>query len=68
MAAKKKDAEAVDPVISTESVVGDGYPEGTHPARPVDEVTLSASRFEYREMEDKPDPSTVAQVQIVDGE
>jgi hypothetical protein len=69
-AAKKKAAddavdEIVDPTISTESVAGE-WAEGTHPARPADEVFHNASRFEYRDATDKPDESTVAQEQIVD--
>lgn len=52
-----------DPTISTASMAaGDPYPEGTHPARPVSEVTHSADKINYRENEDKPDASSIAQV------
>jgi hypothetical protein len=64
MAAKK------DPTVSSDSVVGSDYPEGTHPARPASEVTTSAVNLSYRDLSDeqKPDPSTVAQEQVLEGD
>ena len=52
--------EKQDPTISSRSVAA-GYPEGTHPARKASEVTHSATNLKYSDMEDKPDPTTVAQ-------
>lgn len=51
-----------DPVISTESVQAESSDGGTHPARPVSEVSHNADRIEYRDNPDKPDESTVAQL------
>lgn len=64
MAAPKKQP-AEDPTISTESISGEEYPEGTHPAAAPDAQHFSVDRFEYRDNPDKPDPSSVAQVQVV---
>lgn len=50
-----------DPTV-TGKPTGPEFPEGTHPARPASEVTHSAERITYREMEDKPDATSVAQV------
>jgi hypothetical protein len=63
MATSKK-----DPTV-TSDVAGPEYPEGTHPARPASEVTDSATNLEYRDLSDKekPDPSTVAQEQVLTG-
>lgn len=51
-----------DPTVSSASVDSTAYPEGTHPARPVSEVTHSADRIKYSENPDKPDASSVAQI------
>lgn len=64
MATKKSDS---DPTITSASS-GVEYPEGTHPARPASEVTHSATNLEYRDMQDKPDPTTVAQEQVLQGD
>jgi hypothetical protein len=56
----KKD-DKNDPTVTSDRV-GPGYPDGTHAALPVGEVTHSADRIKYRDAPDKPDPSTVAQV------
>lgn len=57
-----------DPTVSSSSVRkdNDGYPEGTHPIRPLAEQDLAAVNKEYRDLPDseKPDPSTVAQVEV----
>lgn len=58
MATRKKD----DPTVTSER--GVEYPEGTHPARPVSEVQDSAESRTYKDNPDKPDPSTVAQVEV----
>lgn len=55
--ASKKD----DPTVTSEQA-GSAFPEGTHPARPVSEVTHSADRIKYRDNPDKPDATSVAQV------
>lgn len=59
MADRKK-----DPTV-TSDVGGDAYPEGTHPARPVSETTFAAEKREYKDNPDKPDPSSIAQVEVV---
>lgn len=65
----KKDAAPVaDPVISSESAAAVEYPEGTHAALPASEVTHSAAALKYEDRADKPDPSTIAQVQVVEGD
>jgi hypothetical protein len=56
MAAKKKDAEAVEETVS------EPEPEVVEHVEP----EAAASVGEYRDNEDKPDPTTVAQVQIVE--
>ena len=56
MAAKKND----DPTVSSTSSAAEA--EGTHPARPASEVTHSADRISYRDNDDKPDKSSVAQL------
>jgi hypothetical protein len=60
--AEKSEQKDKDVVVSSKSVKGDAYPEGTHPARPPSEVTHSPDRFVYRDNPDKPDPSSIAQV------
>ncbi len=60
MAEKKSDPTIKSGVRSPE------YPEGTHPLRPVAEVTDSALRIKYADNPDKPDPSSVAQIQVKD--
>lgn len=55
MAAKK------DPTVKSD-VSGPEFPEGTHPARAVSEVTHNADRLKYRDNPDKPDESSVAQL------
>lgn len=55
--ASKKD----DPTV-TSDIGGPAYPEGTHPARPVSEVTTSAANVKYRENPDKPDSTSIAQL------
>ena len=51
-----------DPTVTSETV-GPEYPEGTHPARPAEETTHGKPSA-YKDNPDKPDPSTVAQVQV----
>ncbi len=53
--------QKADPTVTSE-VTGPAYPEGTHPARPVSEVTHSADNIKYRDNPDKPDSSSVAQL------
>ena len=52
--------------VSTESV-WTGAPEGWHEIRPLAEQDWAAVNLEYRDMPDseKPDPSTVAEIQIL---
>lgn len=63
MASKK------DPTV-TSDLAGDAYPEGTHPARPVSEVTHSAENAVYRDLPDdrKPDATSIAQEQVLQGD
>lgn len=51
-----------DPTV-TSDIGGDAYPEGTHPARPASE-TFHGQEREYKDNPDKPDPSTIAQVEV----
>ena len=65
-----QDEPKADPTISTTTMsAGDPYPEGTHPARPVSEVSHGAVKLEgsYRDLPDdeKPDSSSIAQVQDI---
>lgn len=66
-AAKKENPtpnrEKADPTIRIEGVVAE-YPEGSHPIAPLAEQHYSAVNKEYGPMEDKPDPSTVANVEL----
>lgn len=59
MADKKK-----DPTITSDATSPD-FPEGTHPALPASETEHAASKLKYSDNPDKPDPTTVAQVQDV---
>ena len=52
--------KAKDPTVNA-AVTGPAYPEGTHPARPVGEVTHSADNIKYADAKDKPDSTSVAQ-------
>jgi hypothetical protein len=56
-----------DPTIKS-TTGGPEYPEGTHPARPASEVTHSASNWEYKDNPDKPDATSIAQVQVLSGD
>jgi hypothetical protein len=67
---EKTTAAREDPTITSATMsAGDPYPEGTHPARPVSEVSFGAPNLEgtYRDMPDdeKPDASSIAQIQEV---
>jgi hypothetical protein len=57
-----------NPVV-TGTPTGPDYPEGTHPAVTASSTTHSATNWEYRDLPDdrKPDPSTVAEEQILTG-
>lgn len=71
MAEAKKDVAASKPADPTiKSGGGEDYPEGTHPARPVEEVTHAAEKNEYKDMPDdvKPSKSSVAQEQVLSGD
>lgn len=57
-ASKKKD----DPTVTSEATAE--FPDGAHPARPLSEVTGSAENRKYADNPDKPDPTTVAQVEV----
>ena len=57
-----------EPVKQAEGVKTDAAPpEGAHPIRPLDEQTWAASNLDVRDLPDdqKPDPSTVAQEQVL---
>jgi hypothetical protein len=58
-----KAAKDVDPTVRSRGAVPE-YPEGTHPPAPISAQTWNGERFTYSDMPDeqKPDPSTVAQV------
>lgn len=51
--------------VSSDSV-WTGAPEGSHPIRPLAEQDWAAVNKQYRDMPDdqKPDPSTVAQLEV----
>lgn len=53
-----------DPTVRGPS--GPEYPEGTHPAKAASEVTHAADKLKYKDASEKPDPTTVAQEQVVD--
>lgn len=61
MAGKKNQQ---DPTVSSPEP-GARYPEGTQPAVPVEKADDAAVNKQYRDNPDKPDPSTVAQVEEV---
>lgn len=52
-----------DPTV-TSDVSGAAYPEGTHPVRPPAETTHGRPR-EYKDNPDKPDATTIAQVEVL---
>jgi hypothetical protein len=58
-----KRREKADPTIKSD--VGGGYQEdrGNHPIRPLEDQTHSATNIEYADNPDKPDPTTIAQVE-----
>ena len=68
MATKKDDETpaATDPTV-TSATTAPEYPEGTHPAVSISEGADAASSLQYRDMPDdlKPDPTTVAQEQVL---
>lgn len=51
-----------DPTV-TGAATGPAYPEGTHPARPASE-TFHGQPRDYRDNPDKPDPTSIAQVEV----
>ncbi len=59
---KNDEPKVNDPTISSSSVTT-GYPEGTHPPRPPE---ASNPTITYKDNPDKPDPSTVAQIAIIE--
>jgi hypothetical protein len=63
--ADEKRREKSDPTVTSKSV-SEGYQEdrGSHPIRPLAEQTYAAENVEYADNEDKPDPTTVAQVEV----
>ncbi len=52
-----------DPTIKTSG--GETYPEGTHPLHPLAEQDWAAVNVKHEDNPDKPDPSTVAQIEVV---
>ena len=64
---KEVQSEKADPTIKTEGVVAE-YPEGTHPLHPLKDQDYAAVNKQYGEMSDKPDESSVAQVELVGDE
>lgn len=56
-----------DPTVTSE-VVGDAFPEGTHPARKPSEVTHSAENIKYADLpeSEKPDPTSIVQTELKD--
>jgi hypothetical protein len=55
-------AKKNDPTVTSDATAD--APEGSHPARPVDEAADAASNKKYKDNPDKPDPTTVAQVEV----
>ena len=51
-----------DPTVTSE-IAGPSYPEGTHPPRQASETEHGQPR-EYRDNPDKPDPTSIAQVEV----
>jgi hypothetical protein len=52
-----------DPTVTSERTAESSA--GWHPARPVEEADDWAGSKKYKEMPGKPDPSTVAQVEVL---
>lgn len=58
-----------DPTISSETAEkAPAYPEGTHPARTPSETDFAPGRFEYKDNPDKPDASSIAQIEVIPDE
>ena len=57
-------AKKNDPTVTSDATAD--APEGSHPARPVDEAADAASSKKYKDNPDKPDPTTVAQVEVTE--
>lgn len=60
----KKAAASEDPTIRRGQNVPE-YPEGTHPPLPVEEADDAAVNQEFAENPDKPNDSSIAQVEVV---
>ena len=54
-------ADDKDPTVRHIKGAAPEYPEGTHPTKPVSEVTWGPNRFSYSDLDDdqKPDPTSV---------
>ena len=52
-----------DPTVKS-TPTGPDYPEGTHPLRPLSEQVDAATNKSYKDNPDKPDPTTIAQVEV----
>jgi hypothetical protein len=55
--------EKKDPTVTSKVSESDS---GAHPARPVSEADDAAVNKKYADNPDKPDPSTVAQIEVTD--
>ncbi len=59
MAAKK------DPTVTSKSAADDGT-AGVHPAVSISEGADNATYRKYKENPDKPDPTSIAQIEVTD--
>ena len=60
----KKDSDPKDPTVTSESKAEPA--SGAHPARPVEQADDWAGNRKYEENPDKPDPSTIAQIEVTE--
>ncbi len=58
------DKKEKDPTVRTGTAAT--YPEGTHPVRSVEEADDAGVNKKYEDNPDKPNKSTIAQVEVVD--
>lgn len=64
--AETKKAAPADPTVRS-GAIGPEFPEGTHPARLASETT-HGQPADYKDNPDKPDPTSIAQVEVLPDE
>lgn len=58
-------AQTKDPTVKSARSAPSDALDGVHPARPISEADDAAVNKSYKDNPDKPDPSTVAQVEVL---